>query len=326
MKVALVTSWPPEICGIASNSVNVVNHRQPDVEYKIIEGCSWARPFRHEQVIQQAMDCDIVHLSYERNLDAGLGPGTFRKLREMGKKLVITYHNIWPGDHQDDWMLAEFDVVVSQDPKSPEERGFTYIPQGIMNVETVPDDKVELKIGTAGFPTQFKGGHILARVVGALGLNMLMFAPSSIHADADWMERVVKRYVPGAEVIREFLPQECIVNRLSECLVTAGLYATIAIQSGISGSVRLMLGAKRPIVASNCGMYRDLRDYEDEIYFIGSDVPTFENVLPIMTKAVEDAKAGRAKRPTRIVEDMDWWKCGKLYAEVYRKLMARDVD
>lgn len=323
MKVALVTSWPPELCGIASNSVNVVNHKQPDVEYKIIEGCAWARPFRHEQVIQQAADCDIVHLSYERNLHAGLGPGTFQQLRQMGKKLVITYHNVWPGDHQDDAMLAVFDVVVSQDPESPKERGFRYIPQGIMNVETVPDDKVEMKLGQAGFPTQFKGGHILARVAKALGLNILMFAPTSIHADANWMESAVRYQCPQAEVIREFLPQEVIIKRLSECLVVAGLYATHGGQSGISGSVRLQLGSKRPIVASRCGMYRDLFPYEDEIYFLPTDVPTFETVLPVMTQAVEDAKKGIAKRPKRIVEDMDWWKCGKMYAEIYRELMGQ---
>ena len=180
MKVGLITSWPPELCGIASNSVNIVQHRATDVEYKIIEGCSWARPFTHEFITREARDCDIVHLAYERNLHAGVYPKTFYDLKEQGKKLVITYHNVWPGDHQDDAMLAPFDVVVSQDPKSPEERGFTYIPQGIMNVATVSDDRVEMKLGQAGFPTQFKGGHILARVAQALNLGVLMFAPTSI--------------------------------------------------------------------------------------------------------------------------------------------------
>jgi hypothetical protein len=323
MRVALITSWPPELCGIASNSVNVVNHRAEDVEYKIIEGCAWARPFRHEQVIRESADCDIVHLSYERNLHAGLGPQTFRELREMGKKLVITYHNVWPGDHQDDHMLECFDTVVSQDPKSPEERGFVYIPQGIMNVDTVADDKVAKKLGQAGFPTQFKGGHIMARVAQTLNLGVLMFAPTSIHADAQWMENAVRHHVPNAEVVRQFLPQEQIVKRLSECLVVVGLYATHSGQSGISGSIRLQLASKRPTVLSRCGMYRDLFGYEDELYFLDSDVPSFENVLPVVARAVEDAEAGKAKRPNRVVKDMDWWKAGRLYAEIYRKLMGK---
>jgi hypothetical protein len=41
-----------------------------------------------------------------------------------------------------------------------------------------------------------------------------------------------------------------------------------------------------------------------------------------MNRAVEEAKQGQAKRPKRIVEDMNWAECGWRYAEVYRKLMA----
>jgi len=322
IKVGLITSWPPEQCGIASNSVNIVKHKLPDVEYRIIEGCSWARPFSHKQIMNESQDCDIVHLAYERNLMAGLYSRTFHELKKAGKKLVITYHNVWPGDHQDDDMLGPFDVVVSQDPKSPGERGFTYIPQGIMQVESVPDSEVEMKIGMAGIPTQFKGGQILAVVAKELGLSILMFAPATIHANADWMAKAVRLYVPDAEIVHEFPEQGYIVGRLSECIVNVGLYATHAGQSGISGSIRLQLGARRPVVLSRCGMYRDLYDYEDELYLMDTDVPTVENTLPWVKKALDDAKAGKAKRPHRIVREMDWWKCGALYGDVYRKLLG----
>jgi hypothetical protein len=328
LKVALITSWPPEICGIASNAVNIVKHKEPDVEYRIIEGSAWAYPFTDEQVREESKDCDIVHLSYERNLHAGLTPNVFHELRRMGKKTVITYHNVWPDDHQDDDMLEAFDVVVSQDPKSPERSGFFYIPQGVMEVETVPDSKVEMKIGSAGFPTFFKGGHIMAQVAKELHLGMLLFAPASIHANSEGLTREVRARVPDAEIVHDFLPQEVIARRLSECVVTTWLYGSHAGQSGISGSVRLGLAAKRPMVVSKCGMYRDLyqatddngKSFEDELYFVETESPSFEKVLPVVEQALQGLK-----RPKRIVEYMSWVKGGKLYAQVYRKLMGAGV-
>lgn len=321
MKVGLVTSWPPEICGIGSNSVNIVRHKEPDVEYKIIEGSAWAFPFTDEQVMEESQDCDIIHLAYERNLHAGLTPKVFQELRKQGKKTVITWHNVWPGDHQDDDMLEAFDVVVTQDPISPQERGFVYIPQGVLEVETVPDDKVEMKLGTAGFPTFFKGGHIMAQVAKELGLGMLMFAPQSIHSNAHSIDREVRRILPEAEIEHEFLPQAVIAKRLSECVMTLWLYWFHPGVSGISGSVRLGLAAKRPIVVSRCGMYRDLFPSQ-EIYFVESDSPTVVDVTPVVQKILEDVKLGKEKRPRRIVEDMAWSKCSKLYADVYKRLMG----
>jgi hypothetical protein len=148
-----------------------------------------------------------------------------------------------------------------------------------------------------------------------------MFAPTSIHADANWMERAVRSYVPEAEIIREFLPQEYIVARLSESIVNVALYAAHSGQSGISGSIRLALGAMRPLVLSRCGMYRDLFSYEEELYFLDSDVPTFENVLPVVAKALQDADNGVEKHPMSVVGDMSWWRCGRMYAQIYRDLL-----
>lgn len=317
MKVALITSWPPELCGIASNSVNVVNHKAADVEYKIIEGCAWARPFTEAQVLNESQDCDIVHLSYERNLHAGLSPAVFHRLREQGKKLVITYHNVWPGDHQDDNMLAVFDAIVSQDPASPAERGFIYIPQGVM--EITPSERVERKLGTAGFPTAIKGGHLVAQVARTLGLGMLIFAPTSRHADAVWMANEIRKQVPEAEIVHDFLPQEVVATRLSECLATVWAYGAHGAQSGISGSVRLGLAARRPIVVSRCGMYRDLwykSEHSDEICWLESEQPTVESMLPAVEEAIQEKK-----RPLTIARDMSWVTAGEKYAEVYRKLL-----
>jgi glycosyltransferase involved in cell wall biosynthesis len=157
----------------------------------------------------------------------------------------------------------------------------------------------------------------MARIAQHLGLSMLMFAPESKHGDARGVAHKIRQMVPQAEIVFEFLPQEEIATRLSECAVTCWFYKAHSIQSGISGSVRLGLAAGRPIVISRCGMYRDTFHYEDEIYFVPSDTPTFENALPVVQEALKGEKC-----PNRIIKDMSWQRCGRLYDEIYRKLLG----
>jgi hypothetical protein len=319
LKVALITTWPPEMCGIAQNAVNIVAYKQPDVEYKIIDGSVYSgKPVTYQRILDESVGCDLVHLSYERNIHRGIPPEAFQACRLRGQKSVITYHNVWPGDHQDDAILNVFDVVVSQDPASPAERGFVYIPQGV--VSTVVRPGCEMKLGTAGFLNPMKGAWVMAGVAAQLGLGVLVFAPRCQHSyNVEGLRSLLQSTVRNFEIVEEFLTQEQVACRLSECAVTTWLYQAHGAQSGISGSARLGLAARRPMVVSRCGMYRDLwyeGKYDDEIYFLESDSPTVANVLPVVQEALEGKK-----RPNKIVWDMSWVKAGEKYAEVYRGLM-----
>ena len=321
IKVALVTTWPPELCGIASHSTNIVRYRAPDVEYRIIQ-----RPFAHDQILGESVDCPIVHFSYEWGLHGHIPSTWIDELKVRGQKVVCTFHNIWPDDGSFAITMDAFtrknatvracDAVVVQDPHTDPTDGFIYIPQGVMEVPK--SEQVEPKIGTAGFPSEAKGAPIMARVARELGLGFLLFAPISRHADAHGMAEKIRQQVPQAEVVFDFLPQEQIATRLSECVVTVWAYKAHYGQSGISGSVRLGVAAGRPMVITRCGMYRDLwQDWEDEIYVIPADTPTFENMLPVVQEALKGEK-----RPNRILKEHSWKRCGELYRKVYGKLLG----
>jgi hypothetical protein len=318
MRVGLITSWPPERCGVASNSVNMVEHKADDVEYLIIEGCAWRKPFTDSQVLLESEDCDIVHLTYERNLHRGLTPWVFEELRRRGKKTVITYYNIWPGDHQDDQMVKAFDVVIVPDQVEAKLRGYAYVPHGVMEIAGLSQVTQVPTLGTAGFPTEAKGSLIMAEVCQELGLRFFMVAPISIHADAMLMRAEVERRCQNSLFVHDFLRQEDIIRQLSSCTLTAWLYRAIPSQSGFSGSIRLGCAAKRPMVASMAGMYRDLFGYDDEINFVRTETPTFKSVLPVVQYALEHPE----KKPDRVVKDQSWKKCGQMYAEIYRKALA----
>jgi glycosyltransferase involved in cell wall biosynthesis len=328
ISVALLTTWE-ERCGIYSHSLNIVNHRVPGIEYIIVP-----RPWSVEQILVAAEPCQVVHVSYEHTLHGHLvGTGIFQRLREMGKITVCTFHNFWPDDGRyaisspfytrQNPILKEFDAVVVQDSHTDPKDGFIYIPQGVMDVPKA--STVEPKLGTAGFPTEAKGSLIMARVAQHLGLGVMQFMPESKHADTHGMAARIRNMVPTADLYFDFHPQEYIATRLSECLLTCWLYRVFAGQSGIAGSVRLGLAAGRPVVVSRAGMYRDLFDYEDEIYFVDSDQPTSENVLPVVQKVLADIKAGNPKRSDRIIKECSWRKCGQMYADLYRKLLGQSI-
>lgn len=204
MRVALITSWPPEVCGIASDSLLLVNHIV-GVDYTIID-----RPFTQERVMGLSADCDVVHLRYERNLQVAVDPQWFHALRAQGKKTVVTWGNAWPGDHQDDAMISVFDAVVVQDPQMHQpEKNWFYVPQGIMRVPV--QTEIKPQIGTAGFPNYWKGSLVMAEVAEALGLKFLDFAPISRHADALGMRKEIEKRCHNCEFIHEFLPMEQII-------------------------------------------------------------------------------------------------------------------
>jgi hypothetical protein len=314
MRVALITSWSPELCGIAANSLNLVNH-MTGVDYTIID-----RPFTHDRIMGLSRDCEIVHLNYERNLHVGVDPSWFLALRAQGKKTLVTFGNFWPGDHQDDAMISVFDaVVVQDDPKNncPEKNWF-YVPMGIMQVPV--QTEIKPQIGTAGFPTYWKGGLIMAEVAEALALKFLYFAPISRHADALGMCREIEKRCRNCEFIHEFLPMEQIIWRLSECAFTCWLYIAHPQQSGVSGSVRLGLAARRPAILSRAGMYRDIFPYEDEIYFVNSDSVGTGEALPIAKHIYENLTT--AKRPNRVIEEMNWTKASRMYRDIYSHLLG----
>jgi hypothetical protein len=288
------------------------------------------RPWSPEQILGAAEDCQIVHVAYEHSLHGHLvGVGIFNRLRAAEKKTVCTFYNMWPDDGsylisspfytRQNPILKEFDAVVVQDPHTDPKDGFIYIPQGVMDVPKAT--VVEPSLGTAGFPTEVKGSLIMARVAQHLGLGVMQFMPESKYADAQGMARRIRGMVPTADLYFDFHPQEHIASRLSECLLTCWLYRAFNGQSGISGSAHLGLAAGRPVVVSRAGMYRDLFDYEDEIYFVDSDQPSFENVLPVVQKVLADIGAGNPKRPRRLLIDAGWQRCGQLYGGIYRRLV-----
>lgn len=298
MNVGLVTSWDVR-CGIAEYAAN------------LISSCSGITPIPLQQYSYGiACQYDVVHLNHEAGLFRCFPSGDLHHLRRDGKKLVLTLHNTGEGLNRNSFTDL-FDRVLVHE-KTQDSGNFVYMPHGIPEVPVSENHGKKASIGIAGFPFPWKGFHPTALVANKYGLGCLAIMPKSDHVDTGPMEKVVRESNHLAEVLTDWMPASEVVRRLSECLLLAFPYGGGL--SGISGAVRLGLAAKRPIVLSRCRQFRDLFDYEDEIYFAD------EGLEQAVAQVLSDLENGIAKIPNCLLDDMAWSKVGQMHRQVYESL------
>jgi len=256
-------------------------------------------------------DGDIVHLNHESNLMHMWDAEAAGRLRSWGKKSVVTFHN--SNNTFCSPFVKAWDRVVIHEQIAND---YCYIPQGIPVWKNTKGIKPQMKIGSAGFPVGHKGLAVMAQVAKDLGVGFLLICPISPWGDAIGTQEAMHQIHPDAEVVLDWLPVEQVIDRLAECAVTVYLHS--GNNPGISASVRLGLATGNPVVVTQERQFHDLwDDYQDEIYLIDDATPAYEHVLRVVKFALEDGK----KKPKRILEDMNWGRCGQLYKAVYDGLV-----
>lgn len=315
IKVVQVTTHAPERCGLAQYTSDLLQHvEDKDIEFRIM-----GRPFDGESIISRVGDADVVHIHHVYALFGALEKQHIYKLREMGKKVICTF-NESSTENRSEFTLAFDKVIVHQQTVD----GFTHIPHGMYNVgvssyaDSYP--AIEKFIGTAGFPIGFKNCELVARIAQTVGLGVLSYMPESTHANANNEKEKMNRFLVNGKLHTDFLPPVAIIQELSKCLFT--IFPHDQAGGGISGSVRFGLSARRPCIVSRTSRTQDIaQGYEEEVYWIESGQPTFENTIPVVRKLLEDIENGVARVPKKIVEDMDWTKVAAQYVQVYREVM-----
>lgn len=321
IKVALVTTWSPERCGVATYAEELITHvkqSNPDIEFEVI-----GRPF-DVSVVDRVRDADIVHYNHVFALFEAVKESHISTLSAMGKKTVVTWQESTSDNrHQ---LTEAFDRVVVHQKTND---GYAHIPSGIWDIclctECWPigsHDKYDNFIGMAGFPFAFKHFNLGARIAHTLGMKLLAFIPASHHVDASIVAADINSICPGSTVITEFVHQTEIIHELSRCEFT--MFPHDHAGGGISGSVRLGIAARRPVIISRAGRFTDLiEDYSDEFYIVNSAYPKFEEVLTTANKLLVDIKSGEERVPNRVIRKMCWARSAEAYAQVYRELMSK---
>lgn len=315
MKIGLVTNWS-ERCGVSEYARNLVEHCMlySDIQFKLV-----SYPLTYEHIAEETKDVDLIHFNYASGIFRYVGTNDWHKFRESGKKTLMTFHDSSP-----DMALAAsklFDGVVIHGGESCAPN-VVVIPQGVRLVD-VSDIPLQGRVGTAGFPFPWKGFLRLAYAAKQLDLKCLMIMAESEQINAHQVKRDVLSICSSLEVIVGWFGYDEIVRHLASSIANVFPYDMgyrLGNQqypmNGISAGVRFGLSARRPVIVSRCMMFNDLLPYEDEIYFAEDGLGLEHTIIQVY----KDVADGCAKMPKRILEDMSWDRCARLYNGIYEEL------
>lgn len=313
IKVALITTWAPERCGLATYSEELVNNLKGEVAFSIV-----TQPFDWS-ICERISDADIVHVNHVNALFGALTYKDILKFKLMGKKTVCTFQES-NTENRSGFTLA-FDRVVVHQRGTVD--GFTHIPHGIPDIDVsgvTTFRAFENFIGTAGFPIGFKNYEMLANVVHDVGAKLYAFIPESAHADALKAAKTIQDFCPGSIVRTDFASHEKIAKALATCVATVQPHNHAG--GGVSGSVRMCLAAKRPTIISAASRFSDLlTDYRDEVYVMENAYPTVNDLREALLQVFKDIEAGCEKRPNRVITETNWRVCAQKYLQVYKEVM-----
>lgn len=312
IKVGIVTTLAPEACGHRVYAEELMQSvTDPDIEFKHI-----GRPFNFNSVVERIKDCDVVHWNHSWQLHSDLKPEHIQHFKSMGKKTVCTWHESHTENRSA--LTVAFDAVVVHQKTVD---GFIHIPVGIWDMP-LPQQPITDFIGVVGFPFDYKNYPVAARVARTCGARLLAFLPEAVHGDVRKVVGEIQRYCPNASIRTDFVPQAEIIQAFSQCLFTMFPYSHTG--SGIGGSVRLGIAARRPVVISNVVRFGDLlEDYKDEFYVIPDAYPTYESTMPVIDVLRNDIATGTARVPNRVIADQSLQRTASMYTQLYKSLLNR---
>jgi glycosyltransferase involved in cell wall biosynthesis len=246
-----------------------------------------------------------------------------KNVKTKGMKSIIILQNSFEGDPKiDEGNLLSFaDAIVAHEPMESDK--IKYIPHGIVELELPPitlDDvksKADMFIGTAGFPFAWKRFDVVAEACKKFNKPCLMVAPRSAHENtAEAITAIAGHQGPLAHIHREWLAEEEVIGYLSRCVLNIFWYQSKNQDDtlGQTGSARMGISAKRPMIISKHRKFRTLFDYEDELYIAEKEEDVYKYVDEILTNQKV------SKKPNRIFKDMGWSKTSEMYKELIESL------
>ncbi len=311
IKVALVTTWPPELCGIATYAEELVKNSK-GVAFKIIQ-----RPLTGPDILKQVGDVDIVHVNHAWSLFGALHRQHINTLKLMGKKTVCTFHE--STSHNVNDFTQGFDRVVVHHKNTTD--GYTFIPHGIPDVDV---ESVFWKgewLGMAGFPFGFKNYELAASVAQASGMKLMAHIPENQHIDVKPIVDTLKRLNPGCMLYKNFGTHEEVAKDLATCAMTMAPYNHAG--GGVSGSARMCISAKRPCIIPQGARFIDMIEgYSDELYVMPTNEPDFNSLINAVELVSNDVIAGIDKRPNRLTKEFSWRESARKYNELYKELLG----
>ena len=267
-------------------------------------------------------DLDVVIINYHEGRIPYVRSDHIQAVQASGKRVILIHHNSLERGSFDGELIAPLyrvaDAVVTHEPTV---EGSVFIPHGIPEIGNLWGVNAEPTIGTAGFPFPWKRPDVVVEAVRRTGSVANLIWPRhegllDPPPEAEWRTMLGKRM----RLCREFMSAPTVVRLLSSSWLNIfwfqSLESTDAL--GQTGSARLGLAARRPVIFSRHRKFRTLFPYEDELYF----AETQEEVYVTAAKILGDIAAGRTvKEPKQVLIDQGWSKCGEMYGELIERVL-----
>lgn len=239
------------------------------------------------------------------------------RIHAAGAKAILIYQNSIDNGRCDGPIFGE-DAIVIHEPMAL--YNATVIPHGIPIVERLgvePGGEIPPSVGVAGFPFPWKRFDVVAEVAKRFNLRCTMVAPQHEFYDSrKFIEGIRGHLGSFASIQTNWLETETVICALSQCTFNVFWYQSQDAhdQFGQSGSVRMGLAARRPIIISDHRKFRDiLENYSDEVYVARTEDEVYKHAAEIL-----EGKSNRV--PKRILEDQGWPRVAKLYSDLIRQV------
>jgi hypothetical protein len=308
IKVGLASNWDLQ-CGNAEYARDL--KRELEKEFEVVELPAGLAQLRRDGVLDSEIKVVLVNWT--------TGPVDFVKediewMQNAKVKVVLLDHN-----YVGTLGALRFgaDAYVAHEPEK--DTRYSYIPHGIPEVPVAPVLAKRSTVGSAGFPFSWKRFDVVASAAKRMNAHCRIMAPRSVWMDTDaFVESLVADLGELSEVSRDWLPKETVVWKLSECVANIFWFQSQgeADERGQSGSVRMGLAARRPVIISTHRKFKTLFSYEDELYICGREEEVYAALEEIC------CCPRLAKRPNRLLEDMGWGKCGEKYRTLIKEMVV----
>jgi hypothetical protein len=269
-------------------------------------------------------DLDVVIINYHEGRIPYVRSEHIRAVQASGKRVILIHHNsfVLGCDSFRGELVAPLypvaDAVVTHEPTV---EGSVFIPHGIPEIGNLWGANAQPTVGTAGFPFPWKRTDVVAEVARRTGSVANLICPRHEGLlipppEDDWQRMLGERL----RLCTEFLPTATVVRLLSTSWLNIFWFQSLdpGDALGQTGSARLGLAARRPVIFSRHRKFRTLFPYEDELYF----AETQEEVYMTAAKILGDIAAGRTvKEPKQVLIDQGWSKCGEMYGELIERVL-----
>lgn len=313
MKIALVGNINDQ-CGIATYGEDLLKYATDDVEYWII-----SPQYSLENAIKVANNCDAIHLNYYYGIQFNFSLSDF--CSSIQKPILLTNHAT---NRPEEWFSLVKTVVVHEKPIADYHTKIIVVPHGIPEKNFPYQKPSGFTIAQAGFPFFWKNFWKTCEIANHVyefgyKINVKLFMPDThrwnVFPEINKCRNVINSDIP-LSIEANWLEEDQLIYSLHKeasvisCYTEGSYYGNG--HEGPSGSVRMAIAAKRPVVINgNAPQYHDIIGYNG-IYPVYKDEDLAQTVIQA------HKNGGYAHQ---LIFDQSYVKICQIYRDLYKEIL-----